>query len=180
MDTTKFTALLEKMKGGSDAAAWELVELYGPHIHAVVRRKMGASLRRTHDTGDFVQAAWASLIRGMPRMKDVDDPKRFVGLLATIACRRLANEVRRRAPADPDLLDGVNDKNQAGSPDTPSQLAIARERWFRLIEQMPPAHRDVVDLRLKGHTYGEIAKETGLNEKTARRIVKKASRLNEN
>lgn len=180
MGTTEFNILFEEMRGGSDKAAWELVERYGPHVHAIVRKRMGASLRRSHDTGDFVQQAWASLFRGMPRFKNVNDPGRFVGLLATIACRRLANEVRRKTPIDPDLVDGATAENQAGSPNTPSQVAIVRERWFRLIDGMPQTHQAVINLRLKGHTYGEIAEKTGLNEKTARRIVKKASKLNEN
>lgn len=183
METERFRELLDQMKAGSNEAAWELVRLYGPHVRSVVRRKMGASLRRSHDTEDFVQAAWASLVRAMPRLQNVDEPKRFVALLATIACRRLANEVRRKKPIDPELVQPADEEvetlpnTQKGSVATPSQIAIAREEWQSLICDLDPAHQEVIDLRLQGMTYNEIAVKTGLHERTARRIIERAIRF---
>lgn len=177
LENAKFRKLLAEMHDGSHDAAWELVRLYGPHVRSVVRRRMGHSLRRSHDTDDFVQAAWASLIRAMPRFKDVDEPRRFVALLATIACRRLANEVRRKSNVDPDLIqreDQTLADQKVGDVATPSQIAIAHERWDNLVGNLEPNHREVIDLRLKGLTFTEIAEKTGMSERTARRIIERA------
>ena len=182
LETERFRELLDQMKAGSNEAAWELVRLYGPHVRSVVRRKMGASLRRSHDTEDFVQAAWASLVRAMPRLHNVEEPRRFVALLATIACRRLANEVRRKKPIDPELIQPFDEsetlaEGKKGAVATPSQIAIAREQWQSLIGDLDPGHQEVIDLRLQGMTYNEIADKTGLHERTARRIVERAIRF---
>ncbi len=178
-----FRQLIADLRRGSDEAAWKLVELYGPHIHAVVRKKMGmgSRIRRSHDTADFVQAAWASLVRGMPQLKEINEPKNFVALMATIACRRLANEVRKKVPIDPEVVQDNNSvrgsiaANQPGSPDTPSQIAIARERWNDIMGSLSDDHRRVINMRLRGKTFVEIAAEVGIHERTVRRIIKKAT-----
>lgn len=183
MDQQRFQRLIRELQAGSNEAAWELVCIYGPHVQAVVSRRLNPSLRRSFDTEDFVQAAWASLFRIMPRLKELDEPKRFIGLLATIACRRLTNEVRRRTPVDPEKLQGSGDEGwqssladqQRGPEATPSEIAIARECWERIVGRLEPQHKEVIGLRMRGMTYKEIAARTGLNEKTARRIIERAT-----
>ena len=184
MDKQRFQRLISELQAGSNEAAWELVRFYGPQVQAVVSRRLNPSLRRTFDTEDFVQAAWASLFRVMPRLKDLDEPKRFIGLLATIACRRLTNEVRRRTPMDPEKLQGTGENGgrppsladlQHGPEATPSEIAIARECWEKIVGRLEPQHKEVIGLRMRGMTYKEIAARTGLNEKTARRIIERAT-----
>ncbi len=184
MDQQRFQRLISEMRAGSNEAAWELVRLYGPHVQAVVSRRLNPTLRRTFDTEDFVQAAWASMLRTMPRFKDLDEPRRFIGLLATIACRRLTNEVRRKTPADPDKVQPGpgNDRQRSGLAETqpgldatPSQMAIARERWEKIVGNLEPKHKEVIELRMCGMTYGEIAKRAGVNERTARRVIERAT-----
>ncbi len=184
MDQQRFRKLISELQAGSNEAAWELVRYYGPHMQAIVSRRLNPSLRRTFDTEDFVQAAWASLFRVMPRLKELDDPKQFMGLLATIACRRLTNEVRRRTPMDPEKLQGSGEHNgrppsladlQRGPEATPSQIAIARERWEEIVGGLEPQHKEVIALRMRLMTYKEIAARTGLNERTARRIIERVT-----
>jgi RNA polymerase sigma factor (sigma-70 family) len=184
VDQQRFQKLIAELQDGSNEAAWELMRCYAPHVQAVVRRRLNPSLRRTFDSEDFVQAAWASLFRVMPRLKDLDEPKRFVGLLATIACRRLTNEVRRRTPVDPDKFQNTAENDggqpsladrQQGPEATPSQIAIARESWDKIVGRLEPQHKEVIGLRMRGMTYNEIAEQTGLNEKTARRIIDRAT-----
>ena len=184
MDQQRFQRLISELRSGSNEAAWELVRIYGPHVQAVVSRRLNPSLRRTFDTEDFVQAAWASLFRAMPRFKDLDEPRQFIGLLATIACRRLTNEVRRRSPADPEKVqcahgaDGERPgltETQHGVDATPSQVAIARERWANLVGNLEPKHQQVIELRMRGLTFQEIAEQARVNERTARRVIERAT-----
>lgn len=185
MDQQRFQTLIRELQAGSNEAAWELVRFYGPHVQAVVSRRLNPSLRRSFDTEDFVQAAWASLFRVMPRLNELDEPKRFIGLLATIACRRLTNEVRRRTPVDPEKLQvsGETDTRkhsladtQRGPDATPSEIAVARECWENIVGRLEPRHKEVIGLRMRGMTFKEIAARTGLNEKTARRIIERATK----
>ncbi len=92
-----------RVDAGSEEAAWELVETYGPHIKAVVRQRMNKNLRKLFDSDDFVQAVWASFIRIRPKLHDLDDSKRFIGLLARMATHSVIDEIRRgnKTPGPP-------------------------------------------------------------------------------
>lgn len=184
MDGRRLENLIGRIKDGSDEAAWELVEEYGPHIQAVVSRRLNPSMRRTFDTNDFLQAAWASLFRVLPRLQLVNDPKKFVALLATIACRRMNNEYRRRQLVDPDKIQDPRSNPdapslpelQVGKDPTPSQISVARERWRGLIKSLPQQHVDVISFRMHGMTQKEIAERTGLSTRTVRRVIERALR----
>ena len=42
----KLETLLAEVEAGSQDAAWELIEKYGPHVKAVVRSRMNRRMRR--------------------------------------------------------------------------------------------------------------------------------------
>ena len=60
-------------------------------------------------------------------------------------------------------------------PDTltprPSEEAQGREFWERVLQACPPAHREIVRLRMNGFRLNEIAARTGLHEGSVRRIL---------
>ena len=58
-----FRTLLAGIRSGSEEAAWQLIEQYGPHIRRIVRRRLDRRLRSQFDSVDFVQAVWASFFR---------------------------------------------------------------------------------------------------------------------
>jgi RNA polymerase sigma factor (sigma-70 family) len=184
-----FRELMSQMRSGSTEAAWELVELYGPHIRAVVRRMLDERMRTMFDSEDFAQAVWASVIRMQDRLKDIDEPRRFVGFLAALARNKVVDEVRRRKQTlkhDIKRTRSLDDSHfhtgaaVAAPQPTPSQWAIAREKWSSLIASQPEKHRRVLELRISGATYAEIAEELDINERTARRVVERLLRDHEN
>ena len=56
----EFRALMQRLREGSDEAAWQLVEQYGEPIRRAVRRALSARLRPQFDSLDFVQLVWSS------------------------------------------------------------------------------------------------------------------------
>jgi RNA polymerase sigma factor (sigma-70 family) len=177
-----FRELMSQMRSGSTEAAWELVELYGPHIRAVVRRMLDERMRTMFDSEDFAQAVWASVIRMQDRLRDIDEPRRFVGFLAALARNKVVDEVRRRKQTlkhDIRRTRSLDDSHfrpgaaVAAPQATPSQWAIAREKWTKLLASQPEKYRRVLELRLSGATYTEIAAELEINERTARRVVER-------
>ncbi len=178
--TDGFQALLDRITHGSEEAAWELVERYGSHIRAVVRRRMHPSMRRLVDSDDFVQSVWGSLVRIGPRLGASDGPEPMVALLATMAQNKVIDAVRQRTMTTKHRmvtqgLDGslVGAKSLSGGDPqgTASQVAIARERWNRMLAEEPPLSKQMLELRLAGGTYTEIAQQLGINEKTVRRTI---------
>jgi RNA polymerase sigma factor (sigma-70 family) len=177
-----FETLLSRVHEGSQDAAWEIIERYGHHIRAVVRRRMNANLRSFIDSDDFVQSVWGSLVRIGPRLKAIDRPEQLIAILGRMAQNKVIDEVRRRiktekhrlpAHGDPAQLDSAEPVAARSLPATPSQYAIARERWSSLLRDELPQVRRMIELRIAGHTFDEIAAELNVNERTVRRTIQR-------
>ncbi len=185
MNTQRFQMLIERMRAGSNDAAWELVQVYGPHVQAIVRRRLNPGVRRAFDSEDFVQVAWASLFRIIPRIKDLHEPRQLIALMATIACRRLSTEASKpRHVVSEDKSASERDPQKVldanpGPDATPSQYAMARECWSNIVSKLSKEHQEVVQLRLRGLTFEEIAKRTGLHERTTRRVIERVMQQTE-
>src|SRR5438093_3787651 len=78
----EFTALMERVRRGSNGAAEELVARYGAHILRVVRAKLSKKLRPKFDSADFVQSVWASFFGGG---SDIQEIRQEDGLAAYLA-----------------------------------------------------------------------------------------------
>jgi RNA polymerase sigma factor (sigma-70 family) len=174
---TDFATLLHQLRGGSEAAAWELVERYGDHILRAVRRRLTCEIRSKFDSADFVQAVWASFFACSHRMKQIASPEELMALLSTIARNKVISELRRRLSSRKrnvrlEVPIGNCEPAAAGGV-TPSAFAIARERWHALVDDQPSHYRQVVSLRLAGHTQAEIAEKLRISERTVRRVLER-------
>lgn len=176
-ESSRFQELFCQMQEGSSEAAWELLEIYGPHIKAVVRKRLYGRMRAMYDSDDFVQGVWASLFRIQDKLKDIKDPARFVKMLAK---NKVIDEIRKRSQStkytngptqsmdDPEtpLANSL-----AGDSPRPSEWAVAREQWEQLVAGESEQSRRILQLRMAGVTFDEIAEKLGINERTARRVM---------
>ena len=179
---TDFESLLEQVRAGSEAAAWTLVETYGPHILRAVRRMVDPRLRGKLDSQDFVQAVWASVFARPQKLLAMRQPKELIAYLAAITRNNVIEEgqrqihvKRRDVSRERSLNDSAVAKNamrQRSRQPSPSDIAIARERWERLAENLPPHYQRIIELRLHGHTFESIAEELSLSERTVRRVLR--------
>jgi len=157
-----------------------LVETYGPHILRAVRRLVDQRLRTRLDSQDFVQAIWASVFARPQRLMAMRQPAELIAYLAIITRNTVIEESRRqkyqkRAIAREQSLNDSTVSSDvmqqpSGQP-RPSEVAIARERWERMAENQPAHYRQIIVLRLHGHTYQSIADELGISERTVRRVL---------
>ncbi len=171
---------LERVRQGSEDAAWDLIDVYGPHILRAVRRKLNPRMRPKFDSADFVQAVWASFFTSRSQILSFDQPEDLIAFLSAMAHNKVITEVRRRLiwekynvvreePLHDSTLPATIDP--AGYQPTPSQVAVARERWQRIVAGQPDRHRQVLYMRYMGETYEDIAEKLGLHERTVRKIV---------
>jgi RNA polymerase sigma factor (sigma-70 family) len=185
---SRFEELVAQLKEGSQDAAWELVETYGPHILRVVRRTLTREMRPKFDSQDFVQAVWASFFTHRERFLDVQRPEQLVGLLAATARHKIVDELRRRLETQKhdvrrersmDDSNVVVKQNLVSHDPRPSQIAVARERWHQLMHQQPEQCRRIVSLRLAGETHQAIARTMGISQKTVQRVLQRLLEENE-
>lgn len=175
----EFRDLLQRVREGDEDAAWELIDLYGPHIFRVVRRRLNSRIRSKFDSADFVQAVWASFFTSRAEILSFKEPEELIGFLAQMARNKVVCEVRRRMqylrynviqeqPLDDSVLPAPT---AIGNQPSPSQVAVAREKWERLLTTSPPIWREILEMRYRGAKYDEIALKVGMHERSVRKII---------
>lgn len=177
-----FHALICHVREGSEDAAWDLVDQYGSAIQRAVRRALNAKLRSKFDSMDFVQLVWNSFFRVRDKLDRFDRPEELTAFLITMARNKVGMEARRRLMTQKynvnheESIDQLHAQKRMNIPSRhplPVDIAIARERWERLLEKQPPHYRKIIYLRLQGYTYKSIADQVNLDECTVRRFLKK-------
>jgi RNA polymerase sigma factor (sigma-70 family) len=183
----EFEALMLRVRDGCPEAAREVFERFSPHVRRVVRRLLARRLRRQYDSQDFLQAVWASFFTTPADRYAFANADDLVNFLARVAANKvievnrnrlgtLKHDVRRERPigARPLGAAEVTPEPAARQP-TPSQVAIAEERWERMLRDQSTRCRDVLELLRQGHTYGEVAERTGVHPKVIQRLLRKLS-----
>jgi RNA polymerase sigma-70 factor (ECF subfamily) len=179
----EFTSLMQRIRAGSEGAARLLVEQYGHHILRVVRRMLHKKLRSKFDSADFQQDVWASFFANQPQTT-FDHPKALAAFLAKVArnkvlmahrtrCRFQRHNVNREHSLDGSAA--FQAEKVTGREPTPSQLAVAQEKWEQLLEGQPPRHQRILTLVRQGYTQQQIAQELGVDERTVRRVIRKVA-----
>jgi RNA polymerase sigma factor (sigma-70 family) len=178
----EFASLMQRVREGSQDAARELAEVYGPHIFRVVRRRLNKKLRTKFDSSDFVQSVWASFFAVQPTVASFETPEALIGYLVAIARNKIVDEIRQRQVSvkrninRERSLDGSAalqvEALEARQP-TPSQIAVAKEQWEGWLEKLPSHHQVVLHLLRQGNSQREIAAKLGLDTKTVRRVIQK-------
>ena len=175
-----FRGLLRRMREGSEDAAWELVERYGDAIRRAVRRALNERLRPQFDSLDFVQIVWKSFFRVRDVTDRFDHPAQLAAYLLTMARNKVGMESRRLLQAekrnvnrelslDAEKTMRAHDIRDPGP--APIDVAIARERWDGLVRSQPDRYRQIVQLKLQGHSCREIAHRLQVAECTVRRCL---------
>jgi RNA polymerase sigma factor (sigma-70 family) len=177
-----FQHLIQEVRNGSEEAAWQLVEQFGESIRRAVRRALNDKLRPRFDSVDFVQVVWTSLFRLRDKLDRFDRPEALAAYLVTMARNKVGMEVRRQMQAAKrnvvreqslDALGARADGELFSRQPSPVDVAIARERWDAILQDQPAHYRQIIQLRLQGHTCQGIADIMHLDECTVRRFLKK-------
>jgi RNA polymerase sigma factor (sigma-70 family) len=172
-NNSDFTILMSAVGRGDQVAAWQLLETYGSHVLKVVRRKLNNQLRSKFDSQDFAQAVWKSFFQDRERLISMESPEQFVKYIQAIASNKVIDETRKRHTARYSVeREEVLDDGADRAP-TPSEFAVAKETWERMMFDQSDEHKRIVELRFQGHTFEEIASQLSINERTARRVIAK-------
>lgn len=179
--SSDFRATVERICAGEEEAVYDLIDTYGPHIQRVVRRRLNQRMRSKFDSYDFVQMVWVSFFRDRDRIAEFNDADDLIRYLVTMARNKLIDESRRRI--DYVKYNVGREECSLDSPDvpessyarqeTPSEIAIANECYHAMTEEQSERTRRIVEMRMNGATFEEIAAELGIHERTARLILKK-------
>src|SRR3954451_1168706 len=155
---------IERLNDGDTAAVGRVLLACEPYLRIAVRRRLGRRLRVKVDSGDIVQSVFADVLAGF-----ADGGWRFSGrsqwlaFLRRIAWRRLADRYqqhRRDLDREQALVETAPPSLPHSAAPRPSEVAQGHEFLECVLQACPPAHREVVRLRMNGFRLGEIAART--------------------
>jgi len=188
----EFEQLLKELANGSEEAATRIVDLYSSNILRAVRRSLPRAIRSKIDSVDIFQSVWMSVLAKRTRLAQLDTPKRFVAYLAGTArlkvlekyrhyTRMQGFDVRREQrmsdPIDPKNATTPVTQTKATLVDAKhppaSAVAEAREAWQTLMSNCNDRDQKVVQLRLKGKSFEDIADQLNVSTKTIQRTLQK-------
>jgi RNA polymerase sigma-70 factor (ECF subfamily) len=178
--------LIARARSGDEAAVRDFLSRFESEVRMMVRGRLPKKLRTQFDSMDFVQAVWSSFF---PRLRT--DPSGFSnfqhlrGFLSGIVRNKVYQEHRRLTRTGKHAIGreqrlsvrrgGKEIALEVVSPDpSPSQAMQASERLARLVAGRGPRDVQVITLRHQGMKLDEIARRTGVHERTVRRIIEEA------
>ncbi|HVK18465.1 MAG TPA: sigma-70 family RNA polymerase sigma factor [Fimbriiglobus sp.] len=184
-EPTDFGALMDRVRAGEPGAYDELLTRYGDAVRAAVRRRLHDRLRTHYDSLDFVQDVWASFLALGPDRNRFADQDALVGFLCRVARNKVVEVFRQRFATRKNDITREEALPQstgtatgpAGRDPTPSQVAVAGERWADLVRRLPPGHRVVLERLRDGHTHKEVAAMLNVSVRTVERIVRRLKDL---
>lgn len=145
--------ILREARQGSPEAASALVERYGGRLHALIRARLGARLRRRLESRDILQATLMRAFHGLHRF-DGEGSGSFIAWLGAVAQAEICDQAdfhrrRRRELAREETLDSRLDvvDRQVRSEVSRLQLARDLERLAEAVDGLAGDQREVVLLR---------------------------------
>src|SRR4051812_16237398 len=140
------------------AAVGELLSRVRPMVVRYCRARLGRSGGGAYTTADDVaQEVCLAVLNALPRYRDLGRP--FSAFVFGIAAHKVSDAHRgasRDLSQPVEILPEVEDME--GGPESKAVAADDARRLHALLDTLPPAHRDVVVLRV---AVGLTAEETG-------------------
>lgn len=167
LSQSAFTDLIQRVRGGDERAAADLVKRYEPQIRREIRLRLRDSrLRRALDSMDICQSVLASFFtRATAGDYDLENPQSLIRLLAGMARHKVAGAAQHQNAQKRDARRiAVQDLRslEVPGPDVAPYLELdARDLIDRWRSRLSDEERSLLDLRLEGHEWSEIASRLG-------------------
>jgi RNA polymerase sigma-70 factor (ECF subfamily) len=166
-----FAELLARTRQGEPEAALAIAREYERELRLVARVQLGPALRPYLDSLDLVQSVHRSLLIGIRQDKfDISTPANLIALALTMVRRKVARHWRRHQRQQRLETGKADDANQvdllaslANSDGDPVRTAQMQDAVEHLWNHLDPTEKNLVSLRMKGHSTAEAARELQLD-----------------
>jgi RNA polymerase sigma factor (sigma-70 family) len=163
-----FLDLVARVRGGDDSAAAALVQRYERAVLRSVRSRLGKSMRSAMDSMDVMQSVHRSLLTGVKSQRfHLASPQQLIGLAVVMVQRKVAR-YWRKLKQFPALSNGADGKSVVNALDAiasdasaPSEMAATNDLLERLLGQLGDVDRQLVRLKLDGHSSVEVGQILG-------------------
>lgn len=160
-DPGALSDLLRRAGAGDGAALGELLRRYERRVQLAARSLLRPALRNVLDSLDLVQSVHRALLPGLRDGRyTFADEDQLVALAVTVLRHKVQRTARRPppSPADPATL-----PPEAAPGVGPSESAVGEELIAKVLANLDPEDRRLVELRLQDYSTAEIATELGVS-----------------
>ena len=176
--------LVARWRRGDEQAAAELFQRYAQRLIALVRSRLSAQLSSRFDPEDVIQSVCRSFFAGARAGEyDVERGGDLWRLLVAITLHKLNDQVKRhtsdrrsvrreRQLGPEEGLFSFESHLQTREP-SPVEAVALIDKVEHVMRGLPPLHRRMLELRLHGYNFFEIAAETQTGERTVYRVLKR-------
>lgn len=177
---TSFHDLVSRACNRDTHAAEEIVRRYEPELRRVIRYELrNPQIRRLFDSLDVLQSVmvgfFARLYAGEIR---ATDPRQLFGLLRVMARHKVADKAKYvQSVKRGGTVRRVGMGSSSAVPDTetgPDEVVATRDLVSEVRDRLSPEMRTVLDHRLSGCPWGEIASGVGMSPDAVRKALSRA------
>lgn len=177
----EFARLLARVRNGDEAAAAELVRCYEPEVRRFIRFRLSSpSLRRVIDSVDVFQSVLANFFVHVGDGDwELENPDQLRTLLITMARNKIYDHVRKQHAGRRDgrrieIGTGPALEALADGDKTPSAAVEVDELVLALRNELSEDEQFLVDQRLSGREWSELAATMGVQADTLRKRMTRA------
>lgn len=181
LSQAEFGPLMELVRQGDQRAAAELVRRYEPEVRRFIRFRLSTpALRRTMDSLDICQSVlFKFFVEVSEGRLNLQEPRQLAALLVTMARNKLYDRVREAQAdrRDARRLTAAGDEtlgNIVAAGESPSEMLMVREILEAVSERLSPDERYLVEQRMSGRAWDDLAKELGSSPDAVRKRMTRA------
>ena len=176
----QFQDLIVRVRAGDQDALTELMRMFEPFIRRVVRFAMRRQanyekMRAPFGASDVCQSVFKSLFAGLREGRfELNQPGQLQKLLRIMGRFKIATESRRLSVILREVVEGGSPPDLADSGPSPEKPVEDQDLAEAIVRQFSEDELDLLQRRLDGQTWPEIAAQLGVDADTLRRRLERA------
>lgn len=170
-------SLLQRLRAGQQDAATQLYVRYARRLRGLARNQCSADLAGRVELDDIVQSVFKSFFRGVNQGHyNVPVGEELWQLLLVIALNKIRALGNYHHAAKRDVRatmggDGLDEEQINGHEPDAVPLTFLQLVIDETVECLPPAHKQMVQLRIEGYEVAEIAARTHRSKRSVERSL---------
>ncbi len=176
VDSIEFKDLVDRARGGCQAASRELYERYAKHFLRIIRHRLNREVRARLDAEDILQSVVRQFFTEVLPEKGFDGPEHllaYIGGMIEHRVQRAHRDHLRTAKREANREAPIETALDRTAGDDPARLAEVEDSWQTLLAACTPGERSILLLLRNGHSQSDAARQLGLDENFVRRAVRR-------
>jgi RNA polymerase sigma-70 factor (ECF subfamily) len=179
--------LVAQLRAGDNDAARKIFDEYAKRLIGLAQTRLSGPVRRRVDAEDVVQSVFKSFFVRLTKGEfDLESKDNIWSLLVVITLRKCGHkirdmfrqrkDVRREIDPQKEADDSISSWQALAPGPTPAQAVMLTEIIERILAELKPRERQIVELHLQGCDITDIQSQVQRSAYTIRDVLKRVRR----